>query len=343
VITAARFGVLPMRRCAAQALVLVGLIGGGEAQAAEPETPEAVRLRYSATEECPSEAAFSGEVKARIRKPVTWTAALPARDITVTIQVANDRARGDLDIVETNGERTARSIAADTCAEVASGLALVVALALDPNARTEPLAQSAAPPPPPVAPPPPAPKVEPPRPVRERPLRVFAGLAGGVGSGYAPVANIVAGALLGTRLETDSAFAPSLYLTPSWGKTGVTGPEAAEAEFSWFLVRIDACPVRFRASTSLAFWGCASAELGNVNAIGKAIANPDEQDRLWADLGPGLRGRLALGSWFLDVGGGLLFTLRQYRFFFAPDSPESTVHQTGPVVFGGTLALGGEL
>jgi len=320
----------------------VGLIGSGEAHAAEPETPEVVRLRYSATTECPSEVAFSGEVKARIRKPVTWTATLPARDITVTIQVANDRARGDLDIVETSGERTARSIAADTCAEVASGLALVVALALDPNARTEPLAQSTAPPPSPAAPPLPA-KVEPPRPVRERPVRFFAGLAGGVGGGYAPVANIVAGALLGVRLETDSAFAPSLYLTPSWGKTGVTGPEAAEAKFSWLLVRIDACPLRFRASTSLAFWGCASSELGNVNARGTAIANPDEQDRLWADLGPGLRGRLALGSWFLDVGGAALFTLTQHRFFFAPDSPDSTVHQTGPVVFGGTLALGGEL
>jgi hypothetical protein len=45
----------------------------------------------------------------------------------------------------------------------------------------------------------------------------------------------------------------------------------------------------------------------------------------------------------LDAGGGVLFTLTQHRFFFAPEASDSTVHQTGPAVFGGTLALGGEL
>jgi hypothetical protein len=338
-----QFGRVRAARAAAFAVVLAlcGPARGAEAEAAEP-----VWLTYAGGSECPSESAFTSEVKARLRRAVTFVDRLPARRISVEAQAEGERARGELSIVETSGETTTRSMAAETCAEVASGLALVVALALDPNARTEPLRPADSEPALALDPEPAATGVPPPAVASANsPLRWFGALAGGVGAGYAPVAVVTAGAMLGVRYETGGVLSPSLHMTPSWGETGATGPKLPEATFSWALVRLDACPVRFEPVAALSVGACASSELGRVVAAGNQseISKPLEKSRLWADLGPSLRSRLAYGDWFLELGGGAFFTLRRDRFLFEYPERGVVVHEVPDLVYGANLALGVEL
>lgn len=313
--------------------------GGDQAGRPDAHEPERVRLTYEAVEGCPSEAVFSAEIRARIRRPVTFTDEASARQIRVRIPERGERVQGELEIVEPDGQRSTRAIAAATCDEVASGLALVVALALDPNANTDPLTPAERDPEP--VPPPAAPAddaAETPRSVRR--LVPFIGLNGGLGAGHGPVARGAAGVLLGARYETGSIVSPALYLAPSWAKTGVTGPAYDRAVFSWTTLRADACPLRLPARSAFALLPCAAAETGQVSAKGDAgsVDFPMEKSRFFGAVGPSLRGHAGFGSWFVELGAGALFSLVRDEFVF--EQPRISIHQPWLAVFEASLALG---
>ena len=107
-------------------------------EAPKPEAPALVSLRYTNELGCPSEAEFVDEVTARVRRPVQWTRSDKAIQILVVVR-AGERATGTLQVTQAAAEPTRREFSSSSCAEVGSALALVTALALDPNARTEQL------------------------------------------------------------------------------------------------------------------------------------------------------------------------------------------------------------
>lgn len=329
------------------------------------QVPEQVELDYLSDPGCLSKAQFVAEVTARIRRPVTWVVTNGAVHIELSLSQAEGGATGKLEVSRGAAEPTRREFTAESCAEVGSALALVVALALDPNARTEPLAPSPAeapaPPsaaePPPVtapaavAPPPPAPArpsrppaspraaAAPPAPVQ---YAAWLGPVVGVSSGYAPEPLVTVGLSLGARLTTGSWFSPALQLTPSWGKTGSTGPAAELGSFAWTVARLEACPVEVRLTKALGFSPCLAGELGRLLARGTAAGvESTRAERWWAAPGVTAALHLELGSWFVRLSGEAVFPAIRDEFVFR--SPERSVHRPDAAAWGGRLAFGFQL
>lgn len=306
------------------------------------------------------------EVGARIRRPIEWVAANPSTLIVVTLGQADEHATGKLEVTRSAAEPTRREFIASTCAEVGSALALVTALTLDPNARTEPLAAAAnvsaastpetpapvtvfpgpASAPPPVAPTPPAPPPPVAQPAPAKPAEPHAndvigwvGPTVGASGGYAPEPLITFGLSLGARLRVNRAFSPSLQLTPLWGKTGSTGPAAAGGSFAWTMARLDACPTHFQLAAPLALAACATAEAGQLLARGSAAQIvPVAAERLWFAAGVSASLHFTAGHWFTRLGAQALFPATRDEFVFR--DPDQNIHQAGLLVYGASLGLG---
>jgi hypothetical protein len=327
-----------------------------------PNLPEQVQLQYGGGAGCPSQAAFVNEVGARIRRPIEWVASQPTTLIVVTLQQTDDHATGRLEVTRHAAEPTRREFIAGSCGEVGSALALVTALTLDPNARTEPLSPlgrdapseplptpvTVTPPPaPPRAPTPPAPnpfnRTAPPPLENPRVPAVGAwlGPVAGVSLGYAPQPLITMGLSLGAR-RRGPGLSPSLQLTPLWGKTGTTGPTARGASFSWAMARLEACPTELELAAPLALAVCAAGEVGQLSARGTAVdILPVTASRSWLAAGVTAALHFRRGSWFARLGAQALFPAIRDEFVF--HEPDQSIHRASALVFGATLGVGVEL
>lgn len=131
---------------AAGALARVpGLLGS--TAAAEPLEP--IRIVYDAGPGCPSSSDLEAEVRARTSRARLAGPDERARGFAIRIVQARDGFRGRLDVREPDGALSTREVSGESCAEVASALALVMALAVDPQAtlvlRARPAVASASP------------------------------------------------------------------------------------------------------------------------------------------------------------------------------------------------------
>jgi hypothetical protein len=326
--------------------------------------PEKVVLRYVGEPGCPSEAELVDEIKARVRRPIQWGASDASIQIVITVHQGGGQASGELEVQRRSTDATRREFTASSCAEVGSALALVAALALDPNARTEPLparasgsqpgetpassAVSAAAPadehPLPAAPstvPAPSPAAPP----RAAPTSylVWLGPTANIAAGYAPKVLGLVGLSLGARLRTQELFSPGLQLTPLWGKTGSTGPSAPSGSFAWALARLEACPTPVRLAAPLVLDPCVAGEVGRLTARGAdgVIDVPVTAERWWASAGATLSLHLSGRFWFARLGGLALFPATRDEFVF--HDPDRSIHKAGVVVWGASLAAGFQL
>ena len=336
--------------------------GAQLAQASPSVLPEQVELRYAGAPGCPTRAAFVDEVAARIRRPIEWVQAKPDFLIVVVLEQNDARATGRLDVVHRGSQPTRREFTASACAEVGSALALVTALTLDPNARTEalppptlpapspptePSAPAPAPPVPvPPSPPAPAPRAEIPPPVAPPAVAkpsyaAWLGPAAGVALGYAAEPLVTLGLSLGARTSSKGPFSPSLQLTPLWGKTGTTGPAATGGSFAWAMARLEACPTQLALAPALELVPCAAAEAGRLSARGSAPqVEAVSADRSWFAGGVTLSLHLTLGHLFARLGAQGLFPATRDDFVFL--QPPKDVHRASAFVYGATLGLGFE-
>ena len=115
---------------------------------------EPIRVRFEAPEGCPDEAAFLDQVRARTAKARVAAAGEKARTFSVRLTQEGRSIRGRLAIEESADPTGLREVTGERCAEVVSALALITALAVDPQALTAAPARLPAPPPAPPAPPP---------------------------------------------------------------------------------------------------------------------------------------------------------------------------------------------
>jgi hypothetical protein len=262
-----------------------------------------------------------------------------------------------LEVVQPATEPTRREFNSSSCAEVGSALALVAALTLDPNARTEQLPPHASSPVPaePPAPAPEAPAASPeakpaaptttPTTPTAKPAAVVSpgfaawlGPAASVAAGYASKPMVAVGLSLGVRSASDG-FSPGFQLTPLWGGTGATGPAADGGVFSWAMGRLEGCPLRLKLAQALNFEPCLAAEIGRVSARGAdAAITPVSVDRWWFAAGATLSLHFSRGFWFARLGGLLLVPATRDEFVFR--DPDRTIHQASPLLVGGSLALG---
>jgi hypothetical protein len=346
---------------AALALAAAFFVAPARAQPAADtsgNTPQRVALHYRDPAGCPGQALFMDAVNARVRRPIEWSETATVIEMVVTIERGAEHVTGALEVARGGAEPTRREFAASTCEEVSSALALVAALALDPNARTEPL-----PPAPalsqrdfPAAPAPtapaetavgsavaspaaPVPAAPPARPREPGHYLAWLGPNVGVAGGYAPEPLIGLGLALGARRVT-SGISPGLQLTALWGKTGTTGPSAADGSFAWALGRLEACPLQLRLGARLAFEPCAAVEAGRLSARGAdtQVDEPVTAERGWFAAGATLSLHVSLRHFFFRFATLGLVPATRDEFVFS--DPDRTVHQASPFVYGASLGLG---
>ena len=327
---------------------------------ASSHTPQRVALHYAEPVGCPGQARFVEAVNARVRRPIEWSQTATVIQMVVTIERGAGHVRGTLEVTRNAAEPTRREFAAATCEEVGSALALVAALALDPNARTEPLLPPAPnasrqdfpsppvpvePEPAPVAstPAPPAtptlPAPPPPRPHAPSRYLAWLGPSVGVAAGYAPEPLMSLGLALGAR-RLASGLSPGLQLTALWAKTGTTGPSAADGSFAWALGRLEVCPLQLQLDARLVLEPCAAAEAGRLSARGAEtqVAEPVTVERWWFAAGATVSLHVTLRYLFFRFAVlGLAPATRDDFVFRAPDR---SVHQASPFVYGASLGLG---
>lgn len=302
---------------------------------AEEQVP--VALDYTAPPACPSAEQFLAEVAARtsVARPAKPNES--ATTLTVSIQEVAGGNRGSLRLDSPDGSSSARQVAAADCEQVVSALALMTALAVDPDASTAPIPPVVAPPvKPPVAPPPPVPpRVEKKaQPVVQRPTstkwRARIGVALEALGGVAPDPLLAVRPLIEIDRESASASS-SLRLTAGWGRETV----GQTAEFTLLDARVEGCPFRVRPSRTVRISPCLAFDVGRLEAAGVSLKPAETVHRPW--VAPGAVARLEwhiVNALVVEVGGELFVPLERDRFFVDQDT---TLHRT-PSVAGGAEA-----
>lgn len=305
-----------------------------------------VRLEYDAPASCPSAADFQREVEARLTRGRITAGGSLARTYRVKITLSDAGARGTLDFTDADGTRASRDVSGATCAEAATAMALIAALAIDARVAEEESRPEVRPPAPPAAP---QPSVEPPRPapppavrapeappVRSGQSVLGVGASVGVEHSYAPdVAASVAA--VGELLHGEHA----LRLALVYSSTGPVEVDAGTVELSLYALRAQGCPLRLAPGRSLALVPCAGLEGGLVRARGRRserIVHPNSVSRGWLSGSVALRVELAPDpALSFGVEGALGFPLTRHEFVL--EKPETVVHEVPPVTFGASAGL----
>jgi len=282
--------------------MLFSLAGAPAAHADE----EVVELRYVAPVECPARDVVEGAIRART--PNVRLAAPAHRVFAITIEATAEGFRGTL-LVDSVADK---ELAAPRCEDLATALALVTALAIDPTASV-------------------LPRTPPPRP-GEPGVRAWsfeADVDGMVEAGVAPGALFAAVAAARASLR----HTYQLELAAIVGRDSATR-DGAQARFTWLAARLGAC--RLWPRWRIVVGACGDLEAGAVRASGEMIVNQRDLFRLWLAAGVHGSAQVPLGSRIfgqLQLGVALPF-LRD-RYLFAPDVElHETPSVTGWVILG---------
>jgi len=268
-------------------LLSVALLFSGPARAEE----EAVRVQYAAEGSCPDEASFVARVRGRTEHGRFAAPGELARTFAVRLAQTNGGFSGEIAFTDVDGQNAERTVAGATCDEVASSLALIMALSIDDRvAQTQAVAPSASTPAPSNAAESAPPKKEvvaaggapnsaaasPRVPERSAPgprLRLELGLNAGAESWVMPQVALVLGAFAelgrgtrGFRLRL-SAFDTRQTVDRDFG----------QARFANEFLRAEACPFAVALSRSLAVSPCAGIDAGalRASASGARLARVD--------------------------------------------------------------------
>ncbi len=329
--------------------ILATAFVAGAAAPAAPDEEEPIRLTYQATDGCPDEADFATRIRAHTsRARVAWPGE-EARSFDVSID-AGPPPSGSVTVFEPDLPAGTRRMQADTCADVADALALVIALSIDPHASLAQIAPVATRPPAassssaalePRRPLAPAPRVDDsPREPRSssRPrAEVFAGVDLAVTYGAAPSALVSGSPYVGWRANAPGMFNPSFRLAFVSATSDVRAVPTGAASFVWTAGRFDACPVEW-AGGPVRLTVCARLEAGALKVTASEVAAPETRLRPWLAAGP-----LARVEWtflppvFLEAEVGALLRPTNDRFYFQPDT---TVYQVPLFAMSAGVGLG---
>ena len=206
------------------------------------------------------------------------------RGYVVAITDKSDGFVGRLTLRGATGDDAAQSFVGDTCQEVVGALALVTALAVDPNALSTPPAppapaSSQEAPTPVIAAPPKGPVVLPPW---TRTLSVGGGAS--VTTAAAPAPLVGGSVFVEVGLERRSVWRPRCGSASSerWESRSVS--PTALGRFDLTLATLYPCPLRV-ALDRVAFLACARLAVGALHGQGVQVAHPQGITRPWVDAG----------------------------------------------------------
>ncbi len=319
---------------------------------AEPlaDPAEPIAVRYQAPEGCPTEAQFLEQLFSRTRRARPAPADPSARLFVVTIETQGTRTAGALEVTNPDGAVTRRTVDGADCSEVASALALIAALTVDPTAATgsvrsdgqmPPVAPAgpagipddrapAAPPPvvaqeprlvandrPATAMPRPEPRVQ--QPARRNGARWSIGADGETWLGLVPRPAVGGGVFVGVAGSDGSG--PSLRLSTLALATNTSLSGSVGARLTWFAENIQACPLGLALSDATRLDTCIAVDVGVLRAKGTGLTHPSVDVKPW--IVPGALARLAYvlaPRWAIEAGGGVLVPVHRYPFLYGTQS-----------------------
>jgi hypothetical protein len=310
-------------------------------RAAVGETVEPSRVLYSADGDgCPGPRDFDASVRERIRRGRLAEDGQPAREYRVQIRTVGSRFVARLEFTEPNGANRTREVGSETCADAATAIALVTALAID-AAGTEQSDDTGAAaegtltpsealglvPPETGAPaasakpavvPPPAAASEPAskeHPAAGVPLHLAAGVRGSITTSKGPQA--LPGVELFASLRADGTI-PWLVDLGFAGERGAkerNGP--GQTRFSFLGARLRGCAFAWQPLQSLDVRPCAVIETGAVVAEG-FIDHPETRVDGWFAAGVAGRVTARIGPAAIAVEAGPIFPITRNGYVFGP-------------------------
>jgi hypothetical protein len=324
---------------------------------------EPIRLTYHADEGCPTEDQFVDGVRTHTYRTRRAAGDEEARTFAVDVRVDGSKSAGVLRITGLGGEVTTRRVTGDSCEEVVSALTLITALAIDPQALLEPGAPAPAPAAPAAQPPgavvaqlqaapaqdrvahPAVPETRPveaplprPPPPVERLLRWSMGFDGQALGGFLPDWGAGGGPFVEAARTGRGVFVPSFRASVLTAALGASFPGGVGAHVTWFLARLEVCPVRIPLDPLLVAF-CAGADGGMLRSEGSGLPYPGTETRPW--LTPLAFGRVAWalpeGLWF-EASAGIGVPLQRYRFYY--QRGDAVVDVSDPPSLGAAVAFG---
>jgi len=278
---------------------LVWLAGAPLARADE----EVVELRYTAPPGCPERDGVEAAIRART--PNVRLAAPARRVFAITIEAVPEGFHGTLVV-----DRVAdKELSAPRCDDLATALALVTALAIDPAAASV------------------LPRTSPRPATRTWSFETDAG--GMVSAGVSPEALFAA--VVEARARVRSRY--ELEAAAIAGRNS-TSRDGAQAQFTWLAARFGVC--RRWLGWGIAADACGHLEAGAVRARAEMIVNQRDLVRLW--LAAGVHGNACYpfsSRIFAQFQLGASLPFVRDRYIFAPNVE---VHETPRVT--GWLVLG---
>ncbi len=313
-----------------------------------------IYLGYSSTAGCPSRAQFEAQVRARTTLAQFVDTPGAGRFFTVYAGVNEGLAVGRVTSGHGDEVGSAREVSSLNCEDVVSALALIVALAIDPNASLAPVLPSVSvfPSEPPVA------SLATPNPTKDsrsetsvatgwpnhqislvstvqsrdvsvQDLRRAPAIAWTVGvrtsgslwfgSTTVPMASLAA-SIEGEDLRA-TFFAPSVRLSAERTVSATLHPPlGGGAQFALTRARLDLCPLRVPLATSLVLRPCAFGDGGRLTGTGLRegpVVDALTRQRPWVGIGESARFQLQLGrGWQSEIEVGMMEPLWRDIFVF---------------------------
>jgi hypothetical protein len=347
--TRAKLGRIGQAAVLLSASFLAGRSSGAEA--------EPVRIEYVAPMGCPDGTAFVAMVRDRTTRFRQAEPGEQVRRLSTRITKGASAFLGRLRIANPDGSSSLRSLDGPFCDELASALALMTALLIDPDAgnnqakvgadpptekdtvSVDPVLERHRPDPETTSPSIPVAPTQ-----ATRPWQWSAGMQGRATSGMTP------SLVLGGELFVEAEPVPAAKLSPVL-RAGVgveqadetfASPAGASANFLWFVAALQGCPVQISTSARRAsVYPCVSLRLGWLRSEGRGISQPNRTVSFWSDLGSVLRGRVSLsGGLSLEAEIGLIVTLTHPSFQILDVASGSVTAAYSVSRFGGSAGIG---
>ena len=281
-----------MLRGSVSRVVVATCLASSAASAAD--APERVSLRWNAPDVCPDDSQLVHAVEEFLGQPLS---ASREQQLSVSINVLGEAGNFSAKLSFKSPQGTQeRFLEHPDCGKLLEGVALLAALAIDPErvkarqaeADTAAAAPAATEPTPPTAPPAPSstPPLAVPAPARERlaatlrrpPYEATLGVAGFVGLGVLPGATPGVASELGLRLHQFRAALVGRYWLS--GSADVTGGAASSIELSLATAGLRGCALPQVGAWSLL--ACVGADLGDMAGSGQGVNNARTRHALLA-------------------------------------------------------------
>ncbi len=271
------------------------------------QTGQAFRLEYWAQGRCPDASEFAHQIQTRAPRLRLAEGDEPALGFYAELIERAGAASGRLTARSPDGREVVREVRGPTCDDVVTALALIAALAADPNQPVEAA---------------PAARVAPARPVQHGTERAAApelepelepmprwtfGIGGGFGfdSSIAPNPSYCLGIAFDAEGHAGSAWRPLFSLSLLRAVSSTTETQGSTVSFDWVAFRLAACPARWPEETPLFVRPCGFLDAGLLGGDVKSGPSSQAETKNWLAVGGFLRTEALVGevvSFQLDGG-----------------------------------------